>query len=46
MAMAFAPLAILGAVQVMEPGVVVKSYGGFWEDLKLVGVVADFVDSE
>jgi len=46
MAMAFAPLAILGAVQVMEPGVVVKSYGGFWEDLRAVGVVADFVDSE
>jgi 3-phosphoshikimate 1-carboxyvinyltransferase len=39
MAMAFAPLAMLGAVQVVEPGVVVKSYGGFWEDLQLVGVV-------
>jgi len=29
-------------VQVVEPGVVVKSYGGFWDDLKLVGVLVDF----
>ena len=35
-----------GNTLTIQPGVVVKSYGGFWEDLKLVGVVADFVDSE
>jgi 3-phosphoshikimate 1-carboxyvinyltransferase len=32
MAMAFAPLALLGPVTIQEPGVVAKSYPSFWED--------------
>ena len=34
MAMAFAPLAMLGDVIIEEPNVVEKSYPKFWEDLK------------
>lgn len=37
MAMAFAPLALLRPVRIEEPGVVVKSYPGFWEDLQALG---------
>jgi 3-phosphoshikimate 1-carboxyvinyltransferase len=37
MAMAFAPLAILGDVIIEEPNVVEKSYPNFWEDLKILG---------
>ncbi|KAA3632870.1 MAG: 3-phosphoshikimate 1-carboxyvinyltransferase, partial [Bacteroidetes bacterium] len=37
MAMAFAPLAMLGEIKIEEPGVVVKSYPDFWEDLKGLG---------
>lgn len=37
MAMAFAPLAMLGEILIEEPGVVVKSYLAFWEDLKTLG---------
>ena len=38
MAMAFAPLAIpLGRVTVNDPGVVTKSYPGFWTDLEKAG---------
>jgi 3-phosphoshikimate 1-carboxyvinyltransferase len=37
MAMAFAPLALLHAVQIAEPTVVAKSYPKFWEDLKTLG---------
>lgn len=37
MAMAFAPLAFFGAIQIEEPGVVDKSYPDFWEDLKKLG---------
>jgi 3-phosphoshikimate 1-carboxyvinyltransferase len=38
MAMAFAPMSILGTpVIVNNPGVVSKSYPGFWEDLQKVG---------
>jgi 3-phosphoshikimate 1-carboxyvinyltransferase len=38
MAMALAPLAILsGSVQIENPGVVKKSYPGFWDDLKKAG---------
>lgn len=37
MAMAFAPLSILGDLQISEPDVVKKSYPGFWNDLKSVG---------
>lgn len=33
MAMAFAPLSMLRDVIIKEPGVVAKSYPGFWEDL-------------
>jgi 3-phosphoshikimate 1-carboxyvinyltransferase len=36
MAMAFAPLAFLGAIAIENPGVVVKSYSRFWEDLILM----------
>ncbi|MBK9016372.1 MAG: 3-phosphoshikimate 1-carboxyvinyltransferase [Saprospiraceae bacterium] len=37
MAMAFAPLAMLGEIQVEHPQVVEKSYPAFWEDLKGLG---------
>ncbi|HTF81419.1 MAG TPA: 3-phosphoshikimate 1-carboxyvinyltransferase, partial [Cytophagales bacterium] len=37
MAMAFAPLAMIGDIQISEPDVVKKSYPGFWNDLKSVG---------
>ncbi|MEM1320926.1 MAG: 3-phosphoshikimate 1-carboxyvinyltransferase [Bacteroidota bacterium] len=43
MAMAFAPLAMFGPIQIIDPHVVAKSYPGFWEDLKTLGfVVAPF----
>lgn len=38
MAMAFAPLAMLGKIQIEEPGVVDKSYPDFWEDLRKLGM--------
>jgi 3-phosphoshikimate 1-carboxyvinyltransferase len=37
MAMAFAPLAMLGTIHIAEPMVVVKSYPAFYEDLKTLG---------
>jgi len=38
MAMAFAPLAIsLGSIAIEDPGVVSKSYPGYWEDLERAG---------
>lgn len=37
MAMAFAPLAMLGPIQIVEPGVVEKSYPDFWRDLAVLG---------
>lgn len=37
MAMAFAPLALLGEVQIENPDVVVKSYPSYWDDLKIAG---------
>lgn len=37
MAMSFAPLALLGEVQIENPDVVEKSYPGFWKDLETVG---------
>ncbi|HNP20325.1 MAG TPA: 3-phosphoshikimate 1-carboxyvinyltransferase [Fulvivirga sp.] len=40
MAMAFAPLAMLMDVNIEDPDVVNKSYPGFWEDLKLVGITS------
>lgn len=36
MAMAFAPLSVLGPLQIAEPGVVQKSYPGFWRDWERV----------
>ncbi len=36
MAMAFAPVGIVRPVVIEEPGVVVKSYPGFWDDLSKV----------
>jgi 3-phosphoshikimate 1-carboxyvinyltransferase len=37
MAMAFAPLAMKGAIEINDPMVVVKSYPQFWEDLEMLG---------
>ncbi|MFN3403025.1 MAG: 3-phosphoshikimate 1-carboxyvinyltransferase [Cytophagaceae bacterium] len=37
MAMAFAPLALLGSVNIKNPDVVEKSYPHFWEDLNVAG---------
>lgn len=37
MAMAFAPLALLGNLSIENPGVVDKSYPHYWEDLKTAG---------
>ncbi len=38
MALAFAPIAITGTrLKIDDPGVVTKSYPGFWEDLKQIG---------
>ncbi len=37
MAMAFAPLAMLGEIMIEAPGVVEKSYPRFWEDLRTLG---------
>jgi 3-phosphoshikimate 1-carboxyvinyltransferase len=39
MAMAFAPLALLGKVYLRAPEVVVKSYPNFWTDLAQVGFI-------
>lgn len=41
MAMAFAPLAMFGAIQIEEPEVVEKSYPDFWEDLRKLGFDID-----
>ena len=38
MAMAFAPLALIGPIRINDPGVVSKSYPTFWEDLSTLGV--------
>jgi 3-phosphoshikimate 1-carboxyvinyltransferase len=37
MAMAFAPLALLGPLTIREPGVVAKSYPSFWQDWDRLG---------
>ncbi len=37
MAMAFAPLALLGRIEIEEAEVVEKSYPSFWDDLRKVG---------
>lgn len=41
MAMAFAPLALLGEIAFEEPNVVAKSYPKFWEDFEGLGFVVD-----
>ncbi|NME67343.1 3-phosphoshikimate 1-carboxyvinyltransferase [Flammeovirga aprica] len=41
MAMAFAPLSLLGELDIEEPGVVAKSYPSYWEDLKNAGFVTE-----
>jgi 3-phosphoshikimate 1-carboxyvinyltransferase len=45
MAMAFAPLAMLGAIGIEAPGVVVKSYPDFWRDLEKLGFKIDEHDA-
>ncbi len=42
MAMSFAPLALLGAIEIETPEVVQKSYPGFWEDMKQMGFGIDY----
>ena len=37
MAMSFAPLGLLGPIEIEDPEVVNKSYPGFWEDLVRAG---------
>lgn len=39
MAMSFAPLALLGSIEIENPEAVKKSYPGFWKDLQLAGFV-------
>ena len=39
MAMSFAPLALLGEIEIEHPNVVEKSYPGFWNDLEKAGFV-------
>jgi 3-phosphoshikimate 1-carboxyvinyltransferase len=42
MAMAFAPASLtFGPIVILDPGVVTKSYPGYWEDLKRVGFVIE-----
>jgi 3-phosphoshikimate 1-carboxyvinyltransferase len=42
MAMAFAPACLTtGKIRIKDPGVVSKSYPGFWEDLKKAGFILD-----
>jgi 3-phosphoshikimate 1-carboxyvinyltransferase len=38
MAMAFAPLSVLTNIVINDPGVVSKSYPGFWNDLSKLGI--------
>lgn len=42
MAMAFAPLATLRPIEILEPHVVEKSYPGFWDDLQKAGFILTF----
>jgi len=41
MAMAFAPLAMLGQIKIEDPMVVIKSYPAFYEDLELLGFIVE-----
>ncbi|MFN7120155.1 MAG: 3-phosphoshikimate 1-carboxyvinyltransferase [Saprospiraceae bacterium] len=45
MAMAFAPLAFFGPIQIEHPGVVEKSYPDFWEDLQKLGFEVQNVET-
>ena len=45
MAMAFAPLALLGNIKVENPMVVVKSYPDFWKDLEILGFDVQTLES-
>jgi 3-phosphoshikimate 1-carboxyvinyltransferase len=39
MALAFAPVALVnGSIKINDPKVITKSYPGFWDDLKKVGI--------
>ncbi len=44
MAMALAPLALLGPVKIINPKVVSKSYPNFWKDLTTLGFVIETLD--
>ncbi len=44
MAMAFAPLSMLGTIQMEDPRVVEKSYTGFWRDLTDLGWTVELID--
>ena len=39
MAMAFAPLALLVPIKILNAEVVTKSYQKFWEDMQQIGIV-------
>lgn len=41
MAMAFAPLSVLGKINILDPQVVEKSYPDFWKDIKMLGISED-----
>ena len=43
MAMAFAPLGLLGNITIDEPNVVEKSYPNFWNDLRKAGFVIKYL---
>ncbi|MEZ5082301.1 MAG: 3-phosphoshikimate 1-carboxyvinyltransferase [Bacteroidales bacterium] len=46
MAMAFAPLALIfGSIQIENPEVVSKSYPGFWEDFRKMGIILKYNSS-
>lgn len=44
MAMALAPLALLGPIEIINPKVVSKSYPNFWKDLTTLGFVIEPLD--
>ena len=45
MAMAFAPLAMLGTIDLEEPMVVAKSYPDFYTDLTSLGFIVEELDT-
>jgi 3-phosphoshikimate 1-carboxyvinyltransferase len=42
MAMAFAPFALFGEIQIEDPDVVVKSYPDYWKDLESLGFLINY----